>query len=145
MPIRQGGMFASRASTWPRVHFCRTTIAPPIEASDVERVLADVDTLGCRCEAWLRSCCCEAWLRSFGWASPEQLTAGRGSTPGNRAKVTTGQFPFSLVVVFRQGFITNILNPKVALFFLAFLPQFIDADASSKTLAFVILGFNIRL
>jgi threonine/homoserine/homoserine lactone efflux protein len=32
------------------------------------------------------------------------------------------------------------LNPKVALFFLAFLPQFIDAEAPDKALAFVALG-----
>ncbi len=43
---------------------------------------------------------------------------------------------------FRQGIVTNILNPKVALFFLAFLPQFIDAGAPSKTTAFILLGLT---
>jgi threonine/homoserine/homoserine lactone efflux protein len=46
----------------------------------------------------------------------------------------------SLSRVFWQGALTDVLNPKVAMFFLAFLPQFVDADAPHKPLAFLTLG-----
>lgn len=48
--------------------------------------------------------------------------------------------PPSLWRTARQGFFTNALNPKVALFFLALLPQFIDVAAPNKTQAFLFLG-----
>lgn len=62
------------------------------------------------------------------------LEAGRRGTPLQPA----GRQPFGRT--FRQGFIVNALNPKPAIFFMAFLPQFADPAAGSIHLQFLLLA-----
>ena len=52
----------------------------------------------------------------------------------------------AMLAIFLRGFLTNALNPKVALFFLAFVPQFIAPGVDNKPLAFLLLGllFNFN-
>jgi RhtB (resistance to homoserine/threonine) family protein len=47
--------------------------------------------------------------------------------------------------VYRSGFLTNLLNPKVAIFFLAFVPQFIAPEAPNKVWVFLLLGLIFNL
>jgi len=51
-----------------------------------------------------------------------------------------GQPRSGLWRIYRQGVLTNVLNPKVAIFFLAFLPQFISAASPNKVVSFIVLG-----
>jgi threonine/homoserine/homoserine lactone efflux protein len=70
-----------------------------------------------------------------------KMMTSRGNTQAAHAlegMPVTQNLPARIVYV--QGFLSNALNPKVALFFLAFLPQFIHTDAAHPTLGFFVLG-----
>ena len=62
------------------------------------------------------------------------------NAPTNAPSAAAGTLPDTGWAAFRRGVLTNALNPKVAVFFLALLPQFIAADAPHKTVAFLFLG-----
>lgn len=74
-----------------------------------------------------------AYLIYLGWNTLRQ-------TVQNNVNTLVKASAQPLLTIFRQGFLTNVLNPKVALFFLAFVPQFIATDSANTTLAFIVLG-----
>tara|TARA_R110002126_G_scaffold112105_3_gene250225 strand:+ start:3432 stop:4046 length:615 start_codon:yes stop_codon:yes gene_type:complete len=49
--------------------------------------------------------------------------------------------PKTTLQLFKQGFIMNVLNPKVSIFFLAFFPGFLFSDSISTVIQFYVLGF----
>ncbi|MEA2919617.1 MAG: hypothetical protein QOJ15_11698 [Bradyrhizobium sp.] len=67
-----------------------------------------------------------------------KMLLSRPQTPVDDAATPSGAI--LLRQVFLQGALTNVLNPKVALFFLAFLPQFVAADSPHKAAVFALLG-----
>lgn len=73
-------------------------------------------------------------------------TLRQKSSVDSEANNSVNLLPHTMKSIFWQGFLSNALNPKVALFFLAFVPQFINHDSPEKALAFIVLGaiFNVN-
>ncbi len=80
------------------------------------------------------------------WVGVRLLWRREVVDPNAPSPVAAASAAMSLKSVFVRGFVTNVLNPKVALFFLAFVPQFIPAQASDPALTFLVLGalFNFN-
>ena len=77
-----------------------------------------------------------AYLVWLGVGMLRQAWRGGAGTATDAAPMPARSFAAD----FRVGLFTNVLNPKVAFFFLAFLPQFVPAGSPHKTLSFLLLG-----
>ncbi|MDB5942126.1 MAG: LysE family translocator [Ramlibacter sp.] len=80
------------------------------------------------------------------WVGIRMLRSSAPAPVELAAAAPGGAHSPELRAIFFRGFATNALNPKVALFFLAFLPQFIGPAIEHKSLAFLLLGllFNFN-
>ncbi|MGC1174045.1 LysE family translocator [Polaromonas sp.] len=80
------------------------------------------------------------------WVGTKILFSRRLQATTDLRAVAASEPQRPLKAIFIGGFWTNVLNPKVAIFFLAFVPQFIAPDAASPALAFAMLGvlFNLN-
>ncbi len=79
-----------------------------------------------------------AYLLFLAW----QAFTGRDSFAESTGKTERKR---SMMVIFRQGYLSNILNPKVALFFLALFPQFIDPTGGSVVVQIMVLATILNI
>ncbi len=81
-----------------------------------------------------------AYLIWLGLGMLRQSWRGGGAAAATQTAASTAKPTRTWAADFRVGLLTNVLNPKVAFFFLAFLPQFVPAHSPNKTLSFLLLG-----
>lgn len=78
--------------------------------------------------------CYLLWIAYQVYKAPASITLNTSAKPQK-----------SILALVKQGFIMNVLNPKVTLFFLAFFPGFIDEKAGNVTQQIYVLGFLFML
>jgi len=82
------------------------------------------------------------------WLGARRLlgpTPPAAATTRSRRAPNAAPSTASVARAFRQGVAVNVLNPKVALFFLAFLPRFVDAERGSVLVQTIVLGMAFLL
>ena len=80
-------------------------------------------------------------LKFFGAAYMLFLAYRVYQSRGNTTNVSKQHLKKNYTQLFRQGFIMNVLNPKVSIFFLAFFPAFLFSETLGFVLQFYVLGF----
>lgn len=78
-------------------------------------------------------------LKIFGAAYLLFLAFGafKSARSGKKLSLSKSGAKSSLAALYKRGVLMNVLNPKVLLFFLAFLPQFVDLNGSSLQILFL--------
>jgi RhtB (resistance to homoserine/threonine) family protein len=86
-----------------------------------------------------------AYLIYLGLSSLRQAT--KKGLPQQKVSLETSNAPFRIIRSLREGFLSNVLNPKTILFYMAFLPQFIDPEGPhlQQSLLVAIVHFCIGM